>query len=112
MALKFSSREKHILYENRFCSQENVDIIFSGKQNDLTDTDVRCTFRIGYPEFKEIETLYSSSKHSFSDRTVCESNNIWSICSKKVLHKNTFKDVFIDSFSRYLDKNGQWFKLI
>ena len=115
MAVNFSSQEKQIVYENRFCSQEHFEIIISGKQYDLGNNEVRSTFRISYPEFKEIEVLQSSSiNRTETEKTICERSNIWIICSNEVLHytNKIIKGISIDSFSKYFYKNDQWIKLI
>ena len=114
MAVNFSSQEKQIVYENRFCSQEHFEIIISGKQYDLGNNEVRSTFRISYPEFKEIEVLHSSINRTETEKTICERSNIWIICSNEVLHNTNkiIKKISIDSFSKYLDKTDKWIKLI
>ena len=99
-----SSKGSKRLYENRFCNQEDFDIIISENHNDLPNTEVRTTSRLSYPEFNEIETLYCSSNYRISKRTIGERSNIWNICSKKNSQKLNKTDVFIDSFSIYLDK--------
>ena len=114
MAVNFPSQEIQTLYENRFCYQEDFDIIISGKHNDLANTNVRSTYRISYPEFEEIETLYSSIKYTNTDVTVCERSNVWIICRKETLHKKIaeVKDLHTDSYKIYLDKTNQWVKPI
>ena len=114
MSISFSSRENHILYENRFCYQEDFDIVISGNYNDLENTEVRSTVRINYSEFKEIQMLYSSTKYTNTEVTVCERSNIWIICRKGTLHKNIteVKDVLTDAFKIYLDKTDQSIKPI
>ena len=114
MDVNFSNQENQILYENRFCSQEDFDIIISGIHNDLTNTKVKSNTRISYPELKKIETLYSSSKYSISQITIRERSSIWIIYRTGILHNphTTVKDLFIDSSRISLDKNGQWIKAI
>ena len=112
MAVFFSSEAKQCLYENRFCNQRDFDIIISGNQNDLANTEIRSTTRISYPELKKIETLYSSIKQTDTESTIGERTSIWTICSKGIFRNYKHKDLFIDSFRIYLDKTDQWIKLI
>ena len=111
MAATFSSHENQALYQSRFCNQENFDIIFSGNHNDLANTEFRSTLRISYPDFNEIETLYSSIKYTDTEKTICERSNIWTICSKGISHKRNKTDIIIDSSGIFHDKNNQWTKL-
>ena len=115
MAVNLSSKRRKMLYENRFCSQEAFDIIISGNHNYIVNTEVRSTFRLSYPEFKEFETLYSSKEYTNTDRTVCDRTTIWNLCSNGILYtqNNTIiKDSLIDSYKIYFDKNDQWIKSI
>ena len=109
MAVNLSSQDKQILYENRFCNQENFDIIISGNHNNLANTEVRSTFRISYPEFKTVETLNTSRKHNNTETTICERSDIWTISNIYIQNRT---DVRIGSSIPCLDKKDQWINMI
>ena len=114
MAVIVSSQNVQILYENRFCKQDDFDIIISGNHNDLENTKVRSTLRISYPEFEEIETFYFSPKYSGSQKTICERSSIWMMYNTDILYKTntTAKDLFSDFSKLCFHKNDQWINLI
>ena len=58
---KLSTKETSVLYQNRFCDQENFDIIVTRVHRG--ETDSKSIYRLKYPSFTNIETLVSKTKY-------------------------------------------------
>ena len=82
MSVDLSAKTTRTLYQSRFCKQENFDIIISGSTDVFEYSEERVSFRISSNDFDKIEQIYKSKRHSFSDRTICERSNVWTVCSK------------------------------
>ena len=105
MAVSFSSKTTRILYQNRFCEQENFDVIVSGSTNVLERESLRLNSR----NFDKIETIYNSKTHSSSDRTICERSNVWTVCSRLDVKGVSERR---SSFRIYIDKTDQWVNVV
>ena len=115
MSVNFLSKITRVLYQNRFCEQEDFDIVISGSTNVLKHSEERISFRISSRSFDKIETIYNSKRHSYCDRTFCERSNVWTVCSRVPNHgksdlRPSFK--FVDSYRIYLDKTDQWINVV
>ena len=115
MLIKSASKNTKILYQNRFCEQEDFDVIISGTTDMLKRSEERISFRISSKIFDKVETIHHSKRHSHSDRTVCERSNVWTVCSRipnvgKYQMRPSLK--FVDSFRIYLNKTDQWVNVI
>ena len=93
------NKETSVLYQNRYCAQENFDIIFTGL-NDQIDY-LRSVYNVKCPSFTHIETLVSKLKYIKGTVTSCSS--IWIICShvkKRMLNQHLY---FYVAFERFYD---------
>lgn len=109
MAVDFSSKIKRVLYQSRFCEQENFDVVISGSTDVLEHTDERKSFRISSRNLDKIETIYHSKRHLCFDRTFCERSNVWTVCARiQVKGESQIRP----SFRIYLDKTDQWINVI
>ena len=115
MSINFSSKISKVLYKNRFCKQENFDVIVSGSTRLLKHSWERKNLRMSAYDFDKIETIYHSKRHSYCDRTFCERSNVWTVCSRVPIQgksdlRPSFK--FVDSYRIYLDKTDQWINVV
>ena len=69
-----------VLYQSRYCDQQNFDLIISALRVDKKK-DVRTVYKVKYPKFVNIEPLDSTSAFSTSDKTLTSGSNIWTTCS-------------------------------
>ena len=115
MLVIFASKNIQVLYQNRFCEQEDFDVVISGCTDKLKHSKEIKSLKISSRNHEITETIYHSKKHSECDRTICERSNVWTICSRippwgKSHIRESFK--FVDSFRIYLDKTDQWINVI
>ena len=115
MLVRSASKNTQILYQNRFCEQEDFDVVISGCTDVLKPSEEIKIFKISLNDFSKVETIYHSTRQSYSDKTICERSNVWTVCSRiptwgKTHIRESFK--FIDSFRIYLDKTDQWINVI
>ena len=82
MAVDFSSKITRVLYQNRFCEQEEFDVIVSGTKYVLKRSEERKSLIVSSQDFDKIQTIYQSKRHSYCDRTICERSNVWTVCSR------------------------------
>ena len=105
MSVEYSSKIKRVLYHNRFCDQENFDIILSGTVDVYKHSEERKIFKLSLNDFSKVETLYNSTGLFNSDRTICERSNVWNVRLRiKVMRDNKLqiKNKFVKSFKIYL----------
>ena len=108
MAFDFSSKLTRVLYQNRFCEQEELDVIVSWTTDVFKHSEKRTSLRICLPNFDKIETIYFSKRHHYCERTVCERSNVWTIYSRLLnLGESQLPDKYkiIDSCRIYLGKS-------
>ena len=109
MAVDNLSKITQVLYQNRFCDQEDYDVIISGSTDHLEHFDERESLRLSSPYLNKIETIYHSKRHWYSDRTICERSNVWTVCSKIQAKGESH---IRSSFKIYLDKTDQWMNVV
>ena len=115
MSVSFSSKLSPVLYKNRYCEQEDFDIIVSGNTVILEDTKERKVVRISSHDFDKTETVYHSKRHWESDRTIFARSNVLIVRPRiRVMrdYKLRIKNKFVESFKIYLHKTNQWISVI
>ena len=75
-----------VLYQNRYCSQEDFYIIVGGVANRRQGGSIRNIYKVKYPNVDEI--LESFLTVSYSDATVASGLNIWTMCAQGSVSKN------------------------
>ena len=100
-----------VLYQNRYCEQINFNLIISGI--DETEGKVRMYDRIGsiyqvdYPDFSNVDKLYSSKVFSDLEIQLTCGSRFWSICFREILKASSALQS-----ETYLAKYGVWNNLI
>ena len=81
-----------VLYQNRYCSQEDFHVIIDGIKNRRQGRNIRNVYKVKFPTVDEI--LESSSTFSYADVTVTSGLNIWTICARRTVseHINAFRN--------------------
>ena len=65
------------MYENKCYSEENFDIIITGKHQYVQNIKVRNSSRVSYSGFEQFQTLYfSKKKHTYTELTTSEKSSI------------------------------------
>ena len=67
-----------VLHQNRYCDQEDFEIIYSGECSEIEDSRVQPYyngFKIKYPSFTHITTLIAHSNHNSKVLISCSS--VW-----------------------------------
>ena len=88
------------MYQNRYCSQENFDILITGS-NDKIDY-LKSIYKVRCPSFTYTETTLVS-KLKYIKGTVTSCSSIWIICShvkKRMLNQLLY---FYVAFERFYD---------
>ena len=94
------SKTSSVLYQNRFCDQENFDLIITGFS--VENTYLRSIYKVNGPSFVNVATLISDS--NYIEESLTSGSNIWLTCSQNIKHK-TFETYKISSRSSDLNKN-------
>ena len=76
-----------VLYQNRFCDQENFDIIVSEVVSDKEDVYKINIYRL---KFSNIETLHYTLKYTISDQEPTNGSKILITSIQGVKNKDTF----------------------
>ena len=97
---KLSTKETSVLYQNRFCDQENFDIIVTRVHRG--ETDSKSIYRLKYPSFTNIETLVPKTK--YIQGTVTSGSSIWILCTHGTKIKSS-DDNKLSSRSNELSNN-------
>ena len=81
------NKETSVLYQNRYCDQENFDIIISGQQYDnKSENFVQNIINIMYPSFTTVTTLVASLKYTVKVLTSCSS--VWITRTQETTNNN------------------------
>ena len=100
MEKKFFSKEPSVLYENRFCYQENFDIIITGLYDDKDYS--KGIFKVKSPNLTHFESLVSNSK--YIEESLTFGSSIMIICNQET-KKQSFDDLKMCSSSYDLSNN-------
>ena len=96
-----------VLYQNRYCSQEDFYIIIDGTKSRIQGGNIRNIYKVKYPNVDEI--LDSFLKFSYSDLTVASGINIWTRCDQGTVSED-LNSVYI-SFRNSVATNGLTYNL-
>ena len=75
MSLRALNEMSSVLYQNRYCDQEDFDLILFTELTGDSDNNEAIVNKINYPEFTKVEKVYSNSTFSEDDKILpCESS--------------------------------------
>ena len=98
MSLRALNEMSSVLYQNRYCDQEEFDLIVFSELTDDSDNNEAIVNKVNYPEFTKVEKVYSNSTFSGDDKIVpCESS-VLTISSKGSMYYD------VDNFGCFTSK--------
>ena len=75
LSLRALNEMSSVLYQNRYCDQEDFDLIVFSELTDDFDNNEATVNKINYPEFTKVEKVYSNSTFCEDVKILpCESN--------------------------------------
>ena len=87
-----------VLYQNRYCDQEDFDLIIFSKLTNDYDNNEAIVNKINYPEFTKVEKVYSNSTFNKHDKILpCESS-VFRISRKGSMYYD------VDNFGNFTSK--------
>ena len=98
------TKQSSVLYENRYCSQEDFHIIIGGIKIMRPVGYIRTIYKVKYPY--GVEIIDSSSTFSYSDVTVTSGLNIWTMCAQNIISKN------VNTFRNSVQMNDLTYNLV
>ena len=75
MEKELLNKSTSVLYQNRYCDQENFDLIIFGDKKEVENACVRNIFNIKYPNFTSITT--SIVNPNYNDKLLTIRSSIW-----------------------------------
>ena len=91
-----------VLYKNRYCDQEDFDLIVSSELTDDFDNNEAVVNKINYPEFTKGEKVYSKSTFSEDDKILPYKSSVLAISGKQIVYCDV--DDFRNSFDGSLPR--------
>ena len=75
-----------VLYQNRFCNQENFDIIITGLHDEIDN--LKSIYKVKFPRFTRYGTLVSKSK--YIKETLTSASSMWTTCYQGTKKKSFY----------------------
>ena len=89
-----------VLYQNRYCDQEDFDLIVSEVTSDeVLKCYARKIYKVKYPSYKNVETIHSIPKYSICDTVLTSGSNVVITAIQGV--EKTCIDYVRNSFAEY-----------